>query len=508
MILPLRSEHVIGIDAHSEFWRMQLTTASQFWKPLAGELIDSSLIISILPVIYQAFMGVDPQKLFNILFSLIFSVSPLIIYILTSKYFNIYQAFIASFFFISIPAFSSTIMYARSNMAVFFFGLALISALNDRINLKSRRLIFFLLASGIIISHYSTTFIIIFLLIISFIFVRFIETFDLRFNFKLESAVLSARSILRLPLIMLFLLLSYYWYNYAIGTVFDLGFLFIKKSIISLTDFFLLESRSSEVSFIFGMSDKLTYIPTKIELISSWSTIVLIAIGVLGSLVYFSRAFRFYSKKYQIYEKQIDFDSDLFSLSLALCFMLMVSLVIPFVSTGYSLIRQYILAMVLLSMFLVAGAVVLGTMLRFNYKFLLLAVVISYFLCTSGFVYELFGHSKSMSLGSNNLEYYIYNINDEESQALVWCADYMNRKLKIFGDYPFNGWLLSETGIIINYDNNLGSNNTIGYKFLRAFNIKTLKMIDRHGEKDLKNVALKLNNGNKIYNNQGSIVFF
>jgi len=86
LLLSLRSNHIIGVDAHTEYYYFQTTLNNLYWSIAQPTVYDACLSISLLPTIYQSILNISPEFLYRILYSLIFSVSPLIIYVISKKY--------------------------------------------------------------------------------------------------------------------------------------------------------------------------------------------------------------------------------------------------------------------------------------------------------------------------------------------------------------------------------------------------------------------------------------
>ena len=83
LLMSLRSNHLIGYDTHSEYYLFLNTWDNLHWHALGyGNQLDACLAISLLPTIYQSILNINPEFLYKILYSLIFSISPLVIYII------------------------------------------------------------------------------------------------------------------------------------------------------------------------------------------------------------------------------------------------------------------------------------------------------------------------------------------------------------------------------------------------------------------------------------------
>ena len=85
MLLSLRSNYILGIDTHEEYYFFSTTLINSRWIPDTSSLLTSALSISILPVIFENFLNINPQLLFKIFYPCLFSITPLIIFVIGKK---------------------------------------------------------------------------------------------------------------------------------------------------------------------------------------------------------------------------------------------------------------------------------------------------------------------------------------------------------------------------------------------------------------------------------------
>ncbi|HKZ42316.1 MAG TPA: hypothetical protein VJ044_15235, partial [Candidatus Hodarchaeales archaeon] len=122
------------------------------------------------------------------LFSLVFSISPLVVFIIVRKYIGSFGAFLASFLFMSQVIFLWTASVAQTNIAILFFALAVMVHFHSGIIEFSRRLLFLLFVISSVVSHYSTSYIFFFLIFLTWIGAQAITKFHLRAR-SLSSAI-------------------------------------------------------------------------------------------------------------------------------------------------------------------------------------------------------------------------------------------------------------------------------------------------------------------------------
>jgi len=165
LLFSLRSNHIIGRDTHAEYYLFQTTLSNLHWDIFGHSSLDACFSISLLPTIYQLISNLPSEILFKILYSLIYSISPLVIYIISKKYVGELCGFLASCFFMFQVIFLFTASHARANLAILFFALAMLALFSDKIEPVKKRILFIVFMASCTVSHYSTTYISLYLLI-------------------------------------------------------------------------------------------------------------------------------------------------------------------------------------------------------------------------------------------------------------------------------------------------------------------------------------------------------
>lgn len=532
LLLGMRSSHIIGSDVHREFFLFQQTLFFEKWQILEGSTLDSCLSISIFPVIYQSFLNTNPEYLFKILYPLLFSISPLVIYVITKEYLGDIYAFLASVFFMSQSTFIDTAANPRTTVAILFFALSIMVLLNGRLSEFKKRLLLIIFIFSCIVSHYSTTYIFFGVLLFAFIGVQIIYRLFANqkrsatkniplgdeqnvMDFTLQAAAPGpSKSYITLGVLMIFFVMMFVWYSQVTETSFDRGVGFLVKSMRSLQDFFILESRQEGVAMAFGFGVAELEMPRKISFGFNWLTILFIAIGVLTT---FSR----YRQRVSLSSWNVD-DScgsltkriDILFLSLALiCSAIMVaSVALPFVSRGYGISRAYLLTTVVLSFFFVLGGMTVAELIRVRWKYLVvLVVLVPFFMCATGTMYQVFGLPGAMVLNSEGQQYDLMYIHDQESYSAKWLKSYTTDKAIIYGDFYSSHNIYSQ-GMInssIYADLFIEDKKPIqrGYLYLRYTGVVNRKLLDNnknwHNIMDYQNI---LKSNSKIYDNRGSEV--
>ena len=165
----LRGDLVYGFDITSEYYSMQQTVMSGVWHVYhPNDAYGAMLSLTVLPAGLHALSGMPALLVFKVIYPVIGAFFPVAVFCLGRRALTRRWAFMGATlvvvqqnFFQQLPA------LARQEVAMMLFG-ALVLALLDRLRPKRTCLIFVgLLSSGMVVSHYSTTYLAIALLGIS-----------------------------------------------------------------------------------------------------------------------------------------------------------------------------------------------------------------------------------------------------------------------------------------------------------------------------------------------------
>jgi len=491
LLLSLRSNHLIGMDVHHEYHVFRTTLDNQYWSITGHSSLDACLAISLLPTIYQLILNISPEFLFKILYSSLYSVSPLVIYVLSKKYVGEPYAFLASFFFMSQQTFLWTEYNARTNTAILFFALAMMTLFNDKIDPLKKRILFIVFMASCLVSHYSTTYIFFFIILGTFIGV---EILSKKYTFK---------KIVSLTIVVLFFVMIFLWYSQVTGTAFNASVNFIEETLGNLNRFFMIESRAENTQAMLGAGIMQKGIPHKMHFVFTWLTFVLIGIGIT-TLIRRYKEMSFPEMKFKKPDFLKDkFEVTYFMIALACSGLLVVMVALPRVSGMYSLDRLYAVAITILSVFFVIGGITLAKILSFKKNPLLkkqkegknashnlakirayliiLLVLIPYFFCVTGVMYNIFGVQRAITLNSKGEQQYdqLY-VHDQESDCAEWLGNYRRQKEHIY-TANYANWVkvMSQGNIMARYDYTslIKHKNIGGYIYLGYYNVVNEKLL-------------------------------
>ena len=501
LMFALRSNHIIGVDRHFEYYFFQITLNNLHWDIIGRSTLDACLSVSLLPAIYQSILNTSEEYLYKILVPMMISISPLIVYSLSKRYIGEPYAFLASFFFMSQYTF--VFPDGRTNVATLFFALAIMAFFSYGINIPIKKLLFIIFMASCMMSHYSTTYVFFFLMVAIFLVLKMLLT---RYNFK---ALTTAR------LIVLFCTMIFLWYGQVTGVPFTDGVHFVQNTLISLQDMFVEESRSEPMQKLLG-ADIDDHISFKIELGLTWITFFFIAIGVTTTVKRYKEMIILPEIKIsgqEVLKKR--FEIEYVVIALVCSGLLAATVAVPHITTGYSLNRIYNMVAVILSPFFVLGGITLSKHLKIRTYIIILVILIPYFLFVLGPMHNIFGYPRAITLNSEGKFYDMYYTHDQESYGAKWLGDYTmeRRHQRIYAADYFGKLRLASQGTIlpstINAASFIKSKKIYGYIYLRYYNIVNGEIYNTHAGEiynmtDYQDILTKRN---EIYDSGGSRIY-
>lgn len=518
LLMPLRTDHLLGVDIHQEYYLFQVTATNLKWSAILGSTLDSCISISLLPTIFQLAINSNPEFLFKILFSLIFSIMPLILFSIFNQYVNNFYAFLASCFFLFQKSFIFTEFFPRTYIALIFFSLVIFLIFNPNIEMIKKKVLIILFFASCIFSHYATTYIFLILLIGTYLLVYFLSV---SFNFSKGNKI-------SLDYILIFAVLIFIWYSlFSQPAAFTSGVNFIDKSAFNLQYIFEEEMKSSTAHSVLGDDLLQKNFPQKIEFIYTWLTFTLIGIGIIAATLKikeysYSSTIRDQSL---LYVRKIDIEYYCFAICSAI--LLVAIVVLPFISVGYGIDRLFIMTNVILAIFFIIGGVFISEkinkIIEFNQKkytinrfleikpyIIILLILIPYFLSISGFTYQIAGNDRSILLNNKGEQFESYFVSDQESNGAKWLSIYANKKEEIFADRVGILHLMSQGSIKSkNFFSIYTSPDEVGdsYLYYRDYNIASNEFVGLyHIRYDLESFSEELSYKNSLYSNGKTII--
>jgi uncharacterized membrane protein len=156
----LRDPHVAGWDINQELYVFRLADGSGRWDPgLYQNAYNYSLSITLLPTVLAVLTGLDGEQVFKLIFPVLFSVVPVVIYLTARRYLAPWQAALAAFFFASQWSFMNEYpAIDREEVALLELALLLNLVLGSSLDRRTTRWEFGVLSIALVLSHYSTSY--------------------------------------------------------------------------------------------------------------------------------------------------------------------------------------------------------------------------------------------------------------------------------------------------------------------------------------------------------------
>ena len=538
LMLSLRSNHIIGSDIHEWYYTFQMTLDNLHWSVLDPSTIDACLSISLLPAIYYAFLNINPECLFMLLYPLLFSASPLVVYIIAKKYIDSFYAFLASFFFMAQLTFLWTTGTSNTNLAIFFFALVIMVLFHQDIGEFAKRFLFIIFAASCIISHYSTSYIFLFVLLFTGIGMEIMHRILARERkvitpsknpiagsnlhdslpnvATLRSNVTASKSIaievprspfkrgITMTIVLLFFVMLFFWYSQITAAAFNAGVGFIHQTFINLNEWYVMELKGPTIAAAAGKD--ICTIPQRIRLVVSWLSIAFIAIGVLSTMARYKRMVAIpnseHIKPNFLHSK---FEIEYFVLALIGSAILCLSIILPFVMTGYSMERTFFQMLTVLSLFFVVGGIMVAKWLRVRPHWVILLVLIPFFMCTTGTMYQIFDVPASIALNSAGNEYELWYVHDQDSYAAKWVSAYGKGARIYTGAWPGPRVLHSQGKIpcwetMRSFISKYQEGKEIdGYIYLRYTDVVDGKLVAKYPDIFVEKNKICANGGSEIY---------
>ena len=144
---------------------------------------------------------------------------------------------------------------------------------------------------------------------------------------------------------------------------------------------------------------------------------------------------------------------------------------------------------------------------------IILLVLIPYFFCTTGVLYQMFDYPRAITLNSEGEQYDVYYIHDQETIGAKWMANNAEQEnIIIYTDWPGRKILISQAGFFRGINSQaLMSEHAVGIKgfiYLRYYNVVDGKLFGLpYGEYNITDYSDVFVIRSKIYNNGGAEIW-
>lgn len=564
----LRGWSITGHDIQTEYYVFQLTKDHFYWNmAFFQNAYNACLSITLLPTILSNFFHANDIYIYKIIYQVLFAIVPVSTFLLFKKYVSRQIAFISAFHFILFPTFVNDMsMLNRQEIAFVFFSLMLLILPNKQINSMTKKILFLLFGTSMVLSHYSTTYMSLgtFLLGYVILFILKSHFFQLIFNklilrmkrIKFAQLKTSGYS-LNLPILISLLLFTFSWIALT-GTGSNLSDLATKtldafkkhskvenKSEDTLYSIFdwhkkdesevLKDYVDSNKAVMQESKDKTNFYDEKVSdkyPITNLSEEVLPLTGLgkvvtsfhvnVFSLIDFLR--QGYAKLIQIfvilgiisfflYKKNEDrIDIDYISLSISGVIVLFLQVLLPTVSAEYGVLRAFQQMLMLLALPVTLGCISFFGIFSKKYSVYITTIlfIFFFFILMGGSQQVLGGYNPVLRLNNDGLYYDAYYMHTAELSSMDWLAKNRNNSYPIqtnkFAGSKFmaNEEIVPATGLLPStiYKN--------GYVYLDYMNVtKQRDIVFYKGDLLIYRYPTKFldDNKNLVYNNNNSRIY-
>jgi len=499
----LVSEKLIhfGSDVCGEVFVQKIVEKNAYWNPINPYSGDESvgrtyamLSVTILPTMYSILLNLNSITVFKLFYSLLFALVPLGLYNLWKNFVGEKFAFISTFFFMSFQTFYGELLGLNKQMLGELFLVLLLTVILNEKKDKSNKIVCSLLFSfALVVSHYALA-----------------EIFLFFISFVLIISMLTKKSSKNITpnFVLYFFVIMFVWYIFtSSSSVYDAFVTFGQHVYNELGDFFNPRSREPEILRGLGLESP----PTVWNLISrifAYITEALIVVGFIRIIL--SRTKIYLEKEY---------------LFLVLVSMLFLGalIAVPGLASTMNMTRFYHILLFFIAPLCVIGA---ESVIEFSIKrkdilktsVLIIIVLVPYFLCQTGFVYEL-TNSPSWSLPlskyrmSQTQSYYTFGYIDGQCiSAATWLSNEITvGKIRIYADASSRvNELRAYSGIYLGYVESLSNVtqfSTQSIIYLNPSNVIEGIVVRGTYFWNLSELRF-LNDMSNVYTNGGSEVFY
>lgn len=502
----LTSNYILGRDVYSEYFAFQMVLKNLSWNMTNyRSVLTACLSTSLLPVIYAELLNINSPYIFKLVYPLLFSITPLAVFLISKKYLNNQYAFFAALYFVfQLPFIDESQSMMRQIIAMILFSLAVMIFLEKELfNKNSGKILFILLMFGIVVSHYTSAYILLILFAILF-----------SFNQVKFGTSKSIKTNLSITLVILIFVFIFFWYS-QLNASFNSTIMVINDTLKNLVNFFDIEARDQSVLITVGQG--ISSLAEMIRIYTYDLTFIFIALGII----------------YSFFKCRKKLDNEFIILGIA-CLALIVSFaVLPYINSKYGNARLFLQIIVIIAPFLVIGLVYFAKKIRLKHASYLILPLLLLQLFNVTFVTDQFlGIHTSENLNWEGDKYNEFYIHDSEVNSAIWlfngnkersniysCNNSVLATYKVYSDY-FGikrldwGYLYNLNYFSSTFDSVSTSKieNKEYYIYLWSYNLENKEIYRRSynelEKRDLSDYNGLFKNSQKIYDNGFSDIYY
>ena len=431
---------------------LYMTATTMYWDVGRHSAINACLSTGFINTIYGSILGIKVLDIYRFLVPSLFSLFPLILFLIYRRYVGDSYAFLGALFFMSQFSFIGCgVGGVRDYLGLFFFALAMMVHFDDGITKLNKRVLFLIFIFSLIVSYYSYSYL---------FFITIFTSWGILFIFKAVPKIekLKKESVLSGAATALSGIFIFAWWSQLTDTHFSAGVKFFNSALRSMGDALVVEAKSEMAQKSFGMG--LEGEAEILNLVFYYTALILIFIGsieLIRRLIYKDSKFK------------VEYTSMIF----VTLIIWAVAVGAPSVGHGFSIERIYFFSLVLLSPSLIVGAETIcrlpssikalaqtgrfdlnqrhsnpadasSNMRRRTYivSLLVIVVIIMQLMVNMGITYQMFGNHHSVILNSDGLKYDIWYVHTQEVMSAGWLVNHVEQAPKVhtLGRYMGRGF--------------------------------------------------------------------
>jgi len=561
----LLSPYLTGTDIHGEYYFQQLVVENSYWDASLPYSYNNALSIVMLAPIYSLILNTDAVWLFKIIYPFIFSLVPLALFHIYRQQISDKKAFLAVFFFIAVPTFSlEMIALARQQIAELFFALFILLMVDRKLVLSQRLTLAIVFGLSMAVSHYGLGGVCLFYFALGWLLLWVIRSGWGRrvWGWLTEKFGGLPRSLLSpgaFPLktigivVVIYFACSLAWYGWAASGV----------SLRNITGVWQQQATiaTSELPKLVPGEPGKPAVPGEPSVYFDFTTrepLVQTAIGLdFASASTQGKGFRIFQYITQLFivigfirlifrPKKLRFTAEFIALTGVSALLLLACIFLPWFSYSLNVTRLYHIALFLLAPLCILGGEAIwlgiGALCQklkqragasgFNLakadnnqaylRFLTLAILIPYFLFTSGFVFEVTGHEVTDKVDtpySIALSSYRVDVggvfNWQDGAGADWLAQTLGSEHAVYADWHSFLLLYEQTklfGQLFFFPRDMGKVPEDSYFYFRTWNIDKQEIIlgvgvglrQPVGFNEVPELLSAIECKNRIYDNGGA----
>jgi uncharacterized membrane protein len=554
--ITLISTQLSGYIIHLEYYFENLVVQNGYWDFTIREHSNSVVSVVLLWPTYSLLLNMHAIWVVKIIYPLIFCLVPVLLFHIFRGQVGDKKAFLATFFFMSVPIFFTIVTeYARQQVAELFFALIILLMIDRSLALNQRIALTIIFVMSLIVSHYALGYIVLAFLLGAWAVVALMRSGAGRKLWRPLTRkggalpeILTSQSAfphkIMAVIIAVYLLFGLGWYGgIAGGSVLNTirQITHEQYSLLSEELPVLVESielpgptepaqPAQPASKFFDPSEREALIAT--------------ALGLdFASASPWDKAFRIFQYLTELFiavgffvlvlrPRRFKFKAEYMGFVMVAALILLACIVVPRVSRYLDITRFYHVCLFSLAPLCILGAECIWqralslarrvtSSQSHQFRLVALAILIPYFIFTSGFVFEVtqstlgsFRTSPySLALSSYRIDMPVFT--EHESEAVAWLAERADCDVQVYAD---------EYGRLLLYDrllNQVGKIPASGevpdeaYVFLRRWNTqkRQVHIATRQGPRyphsyvDIDDMPALLTNRKLVYNNGGAQIW-